>query len=701
MRIYEFCKIHNLSAKAILESLQNAGFEVKNHMSVLTEDMTKLLGQIYLKKEAPKEVVGRNVTSENSDRLHKEIDSSNSSAKETKIMQKNHSYNKTNQAPFKKNVKTVSRQPSRETNLAKQAIAQQPVSLAPEEIVLESMSVVEAAHRIGKPVNDIILSLLRSGIVATKNHVLNESVVAKLAELYNIKTVKPSHSISHEGVTNLAQDAQRASGDLHERLPVVVVLGHVDHGKTSLLDFIRKTRVASREKGGITQHLGAYEATTKQGNIIFLDTPGHEAFSKIRQRGVRVADIAILVVAADDGIMPQTIEAIKQAKGMKVPIIVAVNKIDKVDSQRLEGIKRELAQHDLLPEEWGGSTIVVPISAKLGTGIDLLLDMIILQSQLMELRANMSGFSRGYILEAKIEKGRGAVATVICQSGRIAIGDYFICGNTFGRISVLVDSYGKKIDSSVPSSPVQVSGFQELPDVGDLFEVVSKEEYLQKKDILASNKQSVKRLIKEGFINIIVKSDTNASKEALIDSIEKVSKKSHTGYNVLFAGIGAVSESDIELAYNTGSIIVGLHVKVEPNAQTLAHQRDVTIELHDIIYKLLESLEARAEGTRKVEMVRSKIGEAVVRKVFDIKGIGIVAGSYVKDGRFTKEGTVVVWRGRQKVGEGKITSLQRDKKSVKEVHAGFECGFIIDGISDWQPDDRVECYIEVPANKKK
>ncbi len=684
MRIYEFSKLHALATKDIIDVLQANGFDVKSHMSLLTEPMLTLLEKSLLKKENEKKA--QDAPSQQPPIIAKSEAVTSQTPKtkpEKETMQKD-----LHTSRIKKSSPTIHKEVQRpEKDVALQQL--------PQEIVVESMSVGDAALKLHKSVNEVILTLLRSGVVATKNQILSESAVVKLAEAYHIKPVKPV-AITQAQPEIKKEVSTVASGNLKERLPIAVVLGHVDHGKTTLLDFIRKTRVASKEKGGITQHLGAYEAKTPHGNVIFLDTPGHEAFSKIRQRGVRVADIAILVVAADDGIMPQTIEAIKQARNMHVPIIVAVNKIDKVDVTRLEGIKRELAQQDLLPEEWGGSTVVAPISAKLGTGVDSLLEMIVLQAQLMELRADFDSPARGYILESKLEKGRGSVATIICQSGKLAMGDYFICGNTTGKISSLVDSYGRPIKDAYPSVPVQISGFNDLPEVGDVFEVVTKEEYLKAKDKQSDIKSVTNRIIKEGSINLIIKTDTNASREALIESIEKLSKRVPTGFNVLFSGVGNISESDIELAYNTGSLIIALHVRTEANASSLAQQRDTTIEQYDIIYKLLEALEARAEGTREIEKVRTKIGEAVVRKVFDIKGIGIVAGSYVKDGRFVKDGSVTVWRGKQKVGDGKIVSLQRDKKVVKEVHAGFECGFIIDGIEDWQPDDRVECFVELP-----
>jgi translation initiation factor IF-2 len=562
----------------------------------------------------------------------------------------------------------------------------------PLSIVVQPMTVSDVAHAMGKAVHDVILTLLKWKIIAAKNKLLPEDIVERLARHYEIAPIKKEIVLREESSPIRAE----GEGFLQERLPVIVVVGHVDHGKTTLLDFIRKTRVVAKEKGGITQHLGAYEASTPQGNIVFLDTPGHEAFPKMRQRGIKVADIGVLVIAADDGIMPQTVEVIKQLKKMNIPIIVAINKIDKVDKSRIEVVKRQLAEHDLLPEEWGGQVICIPISALKGIGVDKLLEMIVLQAQLLELRASQEGFARCYVLESRLERGRGAVATLICQHGTVKIGDYFVCGNTAGRVTSIKDSYGNLLQSAIPSIPIQVAGFRELPEAGDFFKALPKNEMLQEQQKQERQSSVAARAGSENAINLIIKADTNSSKEALVDAINKLSQKSPVDFNVIYSGIGNVSESDIELAFSTNALIVGLHIKADSNAVLLAQRRSISIELHDIIYKLLEMLEARAEKEKVVETVKTKIGEAIVRRVFDIKGVGIVAGSYVQDGRFVRNGYVVAWRGSEKIGEGKVISLQRDKKMVKEVHTGYECGFVVEGITDWQEDDRAECFIDMP-----
>jgi translation initiation factor IF-2 len=676
MRVYEFSKEHGLSNKELLDALHKAGFAVKNHMSALSSEAHDFLINNYIKKEQKKSDEAVSAKQRNTEKVSQENKAA-APAPKSKVDMKQSSI--ADNIPQK--TPPSARTPAAEMVRESLAIVREPTVLADLAIHME------------KPASELIVALLKWGILSNKNQLLPEEIVARLAEHYSIPVIEKAK----EDKTHVRKIVA-SEHDLQPRLPVVVVLGHVDHGKTTLLDYIRKTRVAAKEKGGITQHLGAYEAHTKHGNIVFLDTPGHEAFSKIRSRGSRVADIAILVVAADDSIMPQTIEAIKHAKSAQLPIIVAINKIDKVDATRIERVKRDLAQYDLLPEEWGGSVICMPISAKLGQGVDQLLEIVALQSEIMELKTDLTAAALGYVLESKIEKGRGSVATVLLQRGTISIGDYFVCGKTGGKVSSIVDSHGEQRRSVGPSVPVQIAGFQELPQAGDIFEAVSKDDYRKNKALAHEVKiVAPKALVTQGAINLIVKTDTNSSKEALIESIAKLSLKSEKGFNIIYSGVGNINESDVALAADTSSELFGLHVKAEPGAISLAQKNSLQIYSFDIIYKLLEHIEKIAEAAKEVKMVKKKIGEAVVRKVFDIKNLGVIAGCYVREGIISREGTIVVWRGKYKIGEGAITSLQRDKKSVKEVHAGFECGFIVQGFTQWQEDDRAECFILVPA----
>jgi len=697
MRVYELAKKWGIASKELIDALAHEKIKVHSHMAILTDEEAAIIERVLHKKStddgAPKAKLNKK---DKSAVQHDVADSGVAVAQEPERAPKREILEPSPRELSEK-IKSVSI-----GDYAKHA----PTSVATEqkkniEIIAESMLVGEFAEKIGVPASDVILTLLRSGVMSAKNQRIDKNTVIRLAEHYGARHVDRApnvQSVIHTGDAYVAREHA-----LKTRLPVVVVLGHVDHGKTSLLDYIRRTRVAEKERGGITQHIGAYEAVTPHGNVIFIDTPGHEAFSKIRQRGSRVADIAILVIAADDGIMPQTVEAIKHIKNAKIPVVVAVNKIDKVDPSRIDVIKRQLAQHDLLPEDWGGEVVVVPISAKTGTGVDTLLEMVVLQTQLLELRAEEGTPYRGYVLESKVEKGRGTVATVLGKHGTLNVGDFFICGDVTGKVASLVNSAGILVQSVGPSSPIIVSGFDGQASVGDLFKVVDKEEWRKAKMIsapitaptasMAGAAQSEKEII-----TLIIKTDTNSSREALLDAVEKVAQKSPVPFSIIASSIGYITESDIELAYTTGATIIGLHTKAETNASVLAQRRGVTIQLFDIIYKLLEYLEQYAASKREQEYIKQKVGEAIVLKVFDIKGVGVIAGCRVTEGKCTKDSSVVVWRGKYKIGEGKITSLQREKRSVKEVTSGFECGISVEGLSDFLPDDRIEIFLLVPHN---
>lgn len=680
MRVYEFAQLHNISSKDIIEKLHKNGFDVKSHMSILDEKALSFLNTPAISTQPDTQAA----------EILKNSNPANTI--EGTVMQQQSRATKTVAKSSKKTTIKNAEHTSAKQGTSSEAHKDQPA--AHIELVLHQMGVNDFAQKTKKPVTDVIVNLLKWGIIATKNQILSEDVIQRLAHHYEIPVIKAV--AKSEVPSSQVKKTVTTGAHLEKRPPVVVVVGHVDHGKTTLLDYIRKTRVAFKEKGGITQHLGAYEATTDHGNIVFLDTPGHEAFVKIRQRGIKVADVVILIVAADDGVMPQTVEAIKYALSMKVPIVVAVNKIDKVDIARLDVIKRQLNQYGITVEDWGGDVICVPISAKTGLGIDRLLEMVALQAEMMELRAEVNVPADGYVLESSSEKGRGWVVTLISQNGILKVGDYVLAGNTSGHISSLFDSYGKRIKQIHPALPVQAAGFDDRPEAGDFFRVVSKQEYLKAKSS-ADGKASFanKRFIHENGINIIIKADNHSSLEAIVEGVEKLAKKQQKGFNILRHDVGDVNEGDIEFAFNTGARIVCFNVKTESNAQTLSDRRAVKILYFGIIYKLLEDLEAIAYEARDIEMVRTKIGEAVVLRVFDIKKVGIVAGAIMRDGRFTRDGYAIVWRGKTKVGEGKITSLQRDKKSVKEVFSGFECAFMIDGFTDWAEDDRVECFIDV------
>ena len=654
MRVYEFSRHYQITNKDLLDVLEQGGFGVGNHMKQLNDEQIAYLIKFFKLNHVLEGTAEKSQNNEESYR--KKNDNSENKSVE----------------PIIDRLKSIKDDK--------------------QGIVVCDMSLGDLAEKLSVPASELIILLLKEGVVCNKNQVLPHEIVEKIAKFYEIPIITSVSSLP----INVAENIKSKSTDIHERPPIVVVIGHVDHGKTTLLDYIRRTRVAVREKGGITQHIGAYQAETKHGNIVFIDTPGHEAFTKMRQRGLKVADIAILIVAADDGVMPQTIEAIRHAKSIQVPIVVAINKVDKVDASRIEFIKGQLAQHDLLAEDWGGQITVVPISAKEGTGVNHLLELVVLQAQLMELKTNLDVSVKGFVLESKLEKGRGPVATIINNFGILKIGDYFICGKATGRVISLVDSFGKRLKSVEPAIPVCISGFNELPQVGDLFQVVPQSEYKTARNKTERIKSSVTPvLFNEESLPLIVKADSHSSREALLDAIIRLSlnqEQRDQEFNVIHAGIGDVSESDVILAGNVGATIVGFNVKVDNNAVVLAQQEKVKIKTFDIIYKLLDYLQELQKKQEVVQVTLVKTGEAIVRKVFDIKGIGVVAGSYIKDGVFSRDGIAKVWRRNKLLAEGAIKSLQRDKRTVKEVHAGYECGFLVEGFSEFQIDDRVECY---------
>ncbi|MCK9542973.1 MAG: translation initiation factor IF-2 [Novosphingobium sp.] len=676
IRVYELSKKLELSNKELLDILNSLGVEVTSHISVLPEDIIELI------EEEVKNKISKSKDSVSEASLGKVISNPNTVTKSVE-----HINNHKNKA--KNKLENIT-----DTDDGKN----QDLSLS-----LKALSVIDISEKLNKPANEIILTLLKQGIVVTKNQILPEKTIKKIADIYGLKITNEEEIKNTESniLNNIPSPLESTEkGNLVEKIPIVVVIGHVDHGKTTLLDFIRDTKVAAKEKGGITQHLGAYEVNIDQGNMVFLDTPGHEAFSTLRIRGLKAADIAILIVAADDGVKPQTIEAINHAKSVGLPIIVAINKIDKASAKQIDIVEQQLSKYNLIKEEWGGNTPIVHISAKEGTGVDQLLEIIALQSQLMELKANISVPARGYILESKSEKGRGPVATVISQNGILKIGDYFFAGNTYGKVNALVNSFGKRIKQAEPSIPVLVSGFNEMPHAGDIFRVVSAQEYKKKpenKFRKSELESKPKNVYSESGINIIVKSDNASSQEALLKSIMKLSSSLDQKFNIVYSGLSDITESDVILALDTKSMIYAFHVKALPNALNIIAKNNITVKYFDIIYNLLEDLEAVSESLKPIKYISKKIGQGSVIKVFNIKSLGKVAGVYVKSGKFIKDGKIVIIRDNQKIGEGQIKSLEREKRSVKEVNTGYEFALLTDDFQDWQLEDIIECYQEIPA----
>jgi len=712
MRIYELAKKYGVESKALVVLLQKAGFDVKSHMSVVSDDAHAHVEKHFSKQKPEK---AKNTVLTKTTQKQKE---SNKSVASIRSRQEEPSVSSSSERPagsrpaarptssrsvHRGQAKPVVRRKSaRQVQREKQFARRQPVIKEPvTHVEIEgNLRLFEAADLFGKMSSELILPLLKNGMVCNRNHILTPDVIKPLGQVFGITVDIKVPVVAEEG--HSAKKHIDMKGQF--RWPVVVVMGHVDHGKTTLLDYIRKAKVAASEKGGITQHIHAWEAESSHGKIVFLDTPGHEAFSYLRKRGASVTDIAVLVVAADDGIKPQTVEAIKHAKEAGVPIIIAINKIDKVHSQApIETVKRQLSDHDLLPEEWGGQTVVVPISAITGKGVDELLEMIVLQSQLMELKAEAEKPARAFVLESNQQKGYGSVSTVICSEGTLRQGDYFICGKSTGKVRILLDSHGKKIKEAGPSKPVMVVGFDSFPDAGDWLAVVSQKEYARAKsgkDLVVSPAQMMTQTSSEGShaksISLIVKTDTRGSKEAISDSIEKL-VKAHKDIkcpiNVISSTIGDITEGDVELAENTGAILLGLHVKAEKNAQKLAQSKKVGLQTFNIIYKMMDFLQEMLESKREIIKEWVKTGEAEVRKVFAMKN-SVIAGCYMKEGVLARGNKVLCMRKGEKIGEGRIGSLQRDRKTVKEVHAGYECGFVVDGFNDWKIGDTAECYVE-------
>ncbi|OUM83664.1 translation initiation factor IF-2, partial [Caldibacillus debilis] len=502
--------------------------------------------------------------------------------------------------------------------------------------------------------------------------------------------------------------------DLKERPPVVTIMGHVDHGKTTLLDYIRHTKVAQGEAGGITQHIGAYQVVVNGKKITFLDTPGHAAFTTMRARGAQVTDITVLVVAADDGVMPQTVEAINHAKAAKVPIIVAVNKIDKPTANP-EKVKNELTEYGLVPEEWGGDTIFVPISALKGDGVDQLLEMILLLSEMEELKANPDRNAYGTVIEAQLDKGRGPVATLLVQNGTLRVGDPIVAGNTYGRVRAMMNDVGRRVKEAGPSTPVEITGLHEVPQAGDRFVVFDDEktarqvgEARAQMALQATRNESARISLDNLFeqmqqgdlkeLNVIIKADVQGSVEALANSLQKIDVEG-AKVKIIHTGVGAITESDILLATASNAIIIGFNVRPNTNAKRLAEQEKVDIRLHRIIYKAIEEIESAMKGLLEPEYEEKVIGQAEVRTTFKVSKVGTIAGCYVTDGKVTRDSGVRVIRDGVVVFEGEIESLKRYKDDVKEVQQGYECGIVIKNFNDIKEGDIFEAFVMEEVKK--
>ena len=577
---------------------------------------------------------------------------------------------------------------------------------APVKVLIpDEIAVGELASRMKKTGTEVVKCLMKNGIMASLSQIIDFDTAAIIAEEMGCKVEKEVIVTIEEKLIDVSEDREE---DLSPRAPVVVVMGHVDHGKTSLLDYIRNANVVSGEAGGITQHIGAYQVAVNGNPVTFLDTPGHEAFTAMRARGAMITDVAILVVAADDGIMPQTVESINHAKAANIPIIVAINKMDKPTANP-DRIMQQLTEYELVPEEWGGETIICPISAKTGMGIDNLLDMVVLTAEVGELKANPNRSAHGAVIEARLDKGRGPVATLLVQNGTLKQGDVIIAGTAVGRVRAMTDAKGRKLMEAGPSVPVEIIGMSEVPSAGDDFHAVADERMARElvEQRKHENKQALNNAVAkvtldnlfsqiqaEGMktLNIIVKADVQGSAEAVKASLEKLTNE-EVRVRVIHCAVGAISESDVTLAATASAIVVGFNVRPDANAKESAVRMNVDLRMYRVIYDAINEVETAMKGMLAPKYKEVDLGRAEVRNVFKITGVGMVAGCYVLDGKMQRNAQMRLLRENIVIYDGAIASLQRFKDSVKEVAAGYECGITFEKFQDIKEGDIIEAFI--------
>jgi len=577
----------------------------------------------------------------------------------------------------------------------------------------EVISVGDLARIMGVKAGEVIKKLMGLGMMATINQILDVDTATLVASEFDHQVENVAFDV--ESALEVEHQVEESETSLQPRPPVVTIMGHVDHGKTSLLDAIRSTNVTAQEAGGITQHIGAYHVQVDGRGVTFLDTPGHEAFTAMRARGAKVTDIVVLVVAADDGVMPQTVEAINHARAAEVPIIVAINKIDKPDAD-MERVKRGLSEHGLMSEEWGGDATFVPVSAKTKEGIPHLLEMLLLQADILELKANPDKLARGTIIEAKLDRGRGPVATVLVQEGTLRVGDSFVCGVFHGRVRAMIDDKGQKIEVAPPSSPVEILGLQGVPQAGDSFVALTDEakarqvaEYRHGKrresELVKTSKISLEDLydqIKAGDVKelrVVLKADVHGSVEALTEAMNRLSND-EVKLRVIHGSVGGITESDVLLAAASNAIVIGFNVRPEVKGATLAAQEGVDVRLYTVIYEAIADLGAAMEGMLEPTYKEQIHGRVEVREVFNIQGVGTVAGCSVTDGKIQRSSLIRLLRDQVVVHEGKLASIRRFKDDVREVSAGYECGLGIEGFQDIKKGDVIEAYERAPVIRR-
>ncbi|MGI6576372.1 MAG: translation initiation factor IF-2 [bacterium] len=693
-RVYELAKELEISSRDLMDLLHELEIEVKNHMSSLTAEQVEQVIEALIGPAG------------NQDK-HTEIDNNNDwemiDDSETDKPKKIRSKDGKRRRRESDN-DHVLLQMQKKQNKAKKEVAQ-PMQLSEIELP-ESLTVRELAEKLGHEPKALIKKLISMGIMAALNQEIDYQTAEVVARKMGI-IVKPYVDEQVQAVTDFSGAEEDDPENLQSRPPVVTVMGHVDHGKTSLLDAIRETKVTAREAGGITQHIGASIVEYQGKKIVFLDTPGHEAFTTMRARGAQVTDIAILVVAADDGVMPQTVEAINHAKAAAVPIIVALNKIDRANAQP-ERVKQQLAEYDLLVEEWGGDTICVPVSALQKVGIDELLEMVLLVAEMAELKANPKRLAKGIIIEAKLDKGRGPVATVLIKNGTLRVGDSVVAGSTWGRVRAMIDDRGETVTSAGPSAAVEVLGLSEVPQAGDVLEAKeddrearllskNRHEKQREQEMARSSRINLEQLyqqIQEGEIkelNIIIKADVQGSVEALRQSLIKLSNE-QVQLNPLHGGVGAITETDVMLAAASNALIIGFNVRPEPSALKAAEKEDVDIRLYRVIYDAIEDIEAAMKGLLDPEYKEVLLGRVEVRTTFKVPKVGTIAGCYVLEGKVVKGSSVRLVRDGVVIYEGVVESLRRFKDDVREVAAGYECGIGLKNFNDLKEGDIMEAY---------
>lgn len=689
IRIHEYAKETGLTSKEIIDFLESKNIEVKSHMSSLEDDVLKVLDAQF-KKNAKK--------AETKPAANKPAAKPNQQKNNSNNKNKNQKNNKNNAKPKQAAVKK-----------------QEPKQAEPEEkhfTYEEGITVGELAEKVGVDSSVIVKDLFLLGIVTNINQSLDKDSVEVVAENYGY-TSEMEVFVDDTDLTNFFNLEEQTLDE--ERPSVVTIMGHVDHGKTTLLDSIRNTKVTAAEAGGITQHVGAYQIEHGDKKITFLDTPGHAAFTTMRARGAQVTDITILVVAADDGVMPQTIEAINHAKAAEVPIIVAVNKTDK-PTANADRVMTELGEHGLYPEDWGGDTIFVQLSALTGDGIDDLLEMITLVGEMAELKTTSKMAAVGTVIDAELDKSRGPAASLLVQHGTLNVGDSIVVGSTFGKVRAMVSDTGQRIKSAGPSVPVEITGINDVPEAGDRFVVFKDDKKARQigearhenkivRDREVNQKVSLDNLfeqMKEGEmkdLNLIIKGDAQGSVEALAASLMKIDVEG-VNVRIIHTGVGAINESDVTLANASSAIIIGFNVRPDVNAKRAAEQSQIDMRLHRIIYKVIEEIEFAMKGMLDPEYEEKVIGNVEVREIFKVSKVGTIAGAYVTDGKISRDSGVRVIRDGIVVFEGELDTLKRFKDDAKEVTTGYECGLTIKNFNDIKEGDQIEPFIMVEIERK-